>query len=198
MTDSVAPMSYDIFFVRRDPGQTFEDALDGVENSYESGDPGPLSEEDLELWDTVLPQVREILGDQVEITQDDDETRELTDPATGIGITLLEGELEIHVPDTAAGADDIGVMSTVYDLARAIEDATGLEGYDPQLEEPVSDTRDTSPTRRRWADDRDGSADSDDDERAGRSPSRRVTDPAEVPVVSPPATGRRWWEFWKQ
>jgi hypothetical protein len=191
-------MSYDIFFVRRDPGQTFEDALDGVENSYESGDPGPLSAEDLELWDTVLPQVREILGDQVEITQDDDETRELTDPATGIGITLLEGELEIHVPDTAAGADDIGVMSTVYDLARAIEDATGLEGYDPQLEEPVSDTRDTSPTRRRWDDDGDSSDDEDGDGRAGRSPSRRATDPAVVPVVSPPVTGRRWWEFWKQ
>ena len=33
-------MSYDIFFVRRDPGQTFEDALDSLEDSYEGGDPG--------------------------------------------------------------------------------------------------------------------------------------------------------------
>ncbi len=144
ITGTVAPMSYDIFFVRRDPGQTFEDALDGVEDSFESGDPGPLTEEDLELWDAVLPQAREILGDQVEITQDDEETRELTDPATGIGITLLEGELEIHVPDSQTGADSV-VMSTVYDLARALEEATGLEGYDPQLDEPVSDTSDTSP-----------------------------------------------------
>ena len=98
-------MSYDIFFVRRDPGQTFEDALDGVEDSYESGDPGPLTEEDLELWEAVLPQARDILGEQVEITQHDEETRELTDPASGIGITLLEGELEIHVPNHLAGAD---------------------------------------------------------------------------------------------
>ena len=45
ITGTVAPMSYDIFFVRRDPGQTFEDALDGVEESYESGDPGPLTED---------------------------------------------------------------------------------------------------------------------------------------------------------
>ena len=35
-------MSYDIFFVRRDPGQTMEDALADVEDSYEGGDPGPL------------------------------------------------------------------------------------------------------------------------------------------------------------
>ena len=189
-------MSYDIFFVRRDPGQTFEDALDGVEDSFESGDPGPLTEEDLELWDAVLPQAREILGDQVEITQHDEETRELTDPATGIGITLLEGELEIHVPDNRAGADSV-VMSTVYDLARALEDATGLEGYDPQLDEPVSDTSDTSPTRRRWDDDTD--EDRDDDDLPGRSPTRPVTgtvrEPLDVAVVAP--AGRRWWEFWK-
>ena len=51
-------MSYDIFFVRRDPGQTFEDALDSLEDSYEGGDPGPLTEEDLELWDAVLPRAQ--------------------------------------------------------------------------------------------------------------------------------------------
>ena len=39
-------MSYDIYFVRRDPGQSFEDALDATEESFE-GDPGPLSEGDL-------------------------------------------------------------------------------------------------------------------------------------------------------
>ena len=51
-----APMSYDIFFVRRDPGQTFEDALDGLEASFEDGDPGELTEVDLEHWDALLPR----------------------------------------------------------------------------------------------------------------------------------------------
>ena len=82
-------MSYDIFFVRRDPGQTFEDALDGLEDSYEGGDPGPLTEEDLELWDAVRPRAVEILGAGAEITRDDEETRELTDPATGIGLIFF-------------------------------------------------------------------------------------------------------------
>lgn len=193
-------MSYDIFFVRRDPGQTFEDALDGVEDSFESGDPGPLTEEDLELWEAVLPQAREILGDQVEISQHDEETRELTDPTTGIGITLLEGELEIHVPAHQAGADS-AVMSTVYDLARALEEATGLEGYDPQLDEPVSDTSETSPTRRRWDDDTDEDL---DDDLPGRSPTRPVTGTTGTtgtgrqPFDPAGATAeRRWWEFWK-
>ena len=48
-------MSYDIFFVRRDPGQTFEDALDELEASFENGDPGELTEVDLEHWDALLP-----------------------------------------------------------------------------------------------------------------------------------------------
>jgi hypothetical protein len=192
-------MSYDIFFVRRDPGQTFEDALEDVEESYDGGDPGPLTEEDLEQWEAVLPAAREILGASAEITQDDEETRELTDPVTGIGLTMVNGELQIHVPENrGAGIDDVALMSTVYDLARAVEDATGLEGYDPQLGEPVSDTSDTSPTRRRWPDDV-----ADDDEDDGPTAARPAATGRPVLPTDPfdpePAgvRPRRWWEFWK-
>ena len=60
-------MSYDIFFVRRDPGQTFEDALQDVEDSYEGGDPGPLTDTDLEVWDALLARARDVLGAGVEV-----------------------------------------------------------------------------------------------------------------------------------
>ncbi len=193
-------MSYDIFFVRRDPGQTFEDALEGVEESYEGGDPGPLTDEDLEQWDALLPAAREILGSGAELTQDHDESRELTDPVSGIGLTLVSGELQIHVPEsTATGDDDLAVMARVYDLARAVEDATGLEGYDPQLGEPVSDASDTSPTRRLWV----GEDDDDEDDRydgpgatVPAAAARGALDP-EPFDPEPPARSRRWWEFWK-
>jgi hypothetical protein len=194
-------MSYDIFFVRRDPGQTMEDALADVEDSFEGGDPGPLTEEDLEQWEALLPAAREILGPTAELTQDDDETRELTDPVSGIGLTLVNGELQIHVPaHRAAGHDDLTVMSTVYDLARAVEDATGLEGYDPQLGEPVSDASDTSPTRRLVlgpgddVDDEDDVDDVDDEDDVDDvGPAAPDLEPYER-VGAPP---RRWWEFWK-
>ncbi|MEO7980474.1 MAG: hypothetical protein ABI807_06230 [Sporichthyaceae bacterium] len=193
-------MSYDIFFVRRDPGQTFEDALEGVEESYEGGDPGPLTDEDLEQWDALVPAAREILGSGAELTQDHDESRELTDPVSGIGLTLVSGELQIHVPEsTATGDDDLAVMARVYDLARAVEDATGLEGYDPQLGEPVSDASDTSPTRRLWV----GEDDDDEDDRydgpgatVPAAAARGALDP-EPFDPEPPARSRRWWEFWK-
>jgi hypothetical protein len=192
-------MSYDIFFVRRDPGQTFEDALEDVEESYEGGDPGPLTDEDLEQWDAVLPAAREILGATAEITQDDEETRELTDPVSGVGLTLVSGEFQIHVPENRTTGDgDLALMSTVYDLARAVEDATGLEGYDPQLGEPVSDASEQSPTRRRWADEDD---DEDDDGPGAAAPvssaGRGALDPEPFDPEPADAGPRRWWEFWK-
>ncbi|MGH8893930.1 MAG: hypothetical protein ACRDWY_11590, partial [Actinomycetes bacterium] len=132
-------MSYDIYFVRRDPGQTFEDALDDLEESFEDGDPGDLTDADLESWELLVPRAREILGD-VEVDEDDDSSRELTARDTGVELRLIRGEIEIHVPDDRVGAEDpVELMGRVYDLARVVEDVTGLEGYDPQVGEPVSD-----------------------------------------------------------
>lgn len=186
-------MSYDIFFVRRDPGQTFEDALDHVEDSFEGGDPGPLSEDELEQWDQLLPRALTILGPQVEVSEDSAETRELTDPDTGIGLTFIEGEFEIHVPENRAGRDEIALMSTVYELARAVEQATGLEGYDPQLGEPVSDVGRAVPVGRGPASRTVGDGD-DEDERSTTRPL-----PRQGGQDRPPArpVARRWWEFWK-
>ena len=196
-------MSYDIFFVRRDPGQTFEDALDELEESFENGDPGELTDVDLERWDALLPLAREILGDVV-VDDADEESRELTAVRSGVELTLIQGEIAIRVPDDRAPADDVELMAAVYELARAVEDVTGLEGYDPQLNEPVSDTvDDETPTRRHWPDD---VPDDEDDERGasrGTAPLRAVSDPR--PDMAPegasrssaPGGSRRWWEFWK-
>lgn len=203
------PMSYDIFFVRRDPGQTFQDALDDLEGSYEGGDPGPLSEADLELWDAVLPRAIDVLGPSAEIESVGSETRELCDPATGIGLTFFQGEFEIHVPEPGSGAaavapaarlDEIEMMNRVYALAHAVEQATGLEGYDPQLGEPVSDTAESSSTPRGRA----VAAAGDDDEDLDRPRSTRSGAAARPPVspqgrrvVAESAAAGRWWEFWK-
>lgn len=189
-------MSYDIFFVRRDPGQAFEDALDELEGSFENGDPGALSEADLEHWDALLPRALDILG-ELDLEEDDESARRLVARASGIELSVIPGEIEIHVPDDRAVDDDIELMSEVYELARAVEDVTGLEGYDPQVGEPVSDHDDDVTTRRSWP-----VATPDDDEDDDVSPTG-TTGPQHVPDMAPdrPAprdlAQRRWWEFWK-
>jgi hypothetical protein len=79
-------------------------------------------------------------------------------------------------------------MAKVYALARVVEDETGLEGYDPQLQEPITDPH----------------------QRLGSSspaapsavPPTPATPAAPAPRVSQPppakpATGRPWWKFWQ-
>ena len=191
-------MSYDIYFVRRDPGQSFEDALDELESSFED-DLGELADADLEHWEALLPRAREIVG-EVDVEEADESSRELTARATGIELTLVNGEIEIHVPRVPSGVDELDLMATVYELARAVEDVTGLEGYDPQVGEPVSDSVDSdSPTRRSWPDD--AAADDDDDRSAGPAPLARpagpVGDPRPEMAPDRASTRRRWWEFWR-
>ncbi len=192
-------MSYDIYFVRRDPGQSFEDALDELESSFED-DLGELTDGDLEHWEALLPRAREIVG-EIDVEEADESSRELTARASGIELTLVNGEIEIHVPSVPPGIDELDLMATVYELARAVEDVTGLEGYDPQVGEPVSDSVESdSPTRRHWPDD--AGHDPDDDEPVGQPatlarPADPVGDPRPGMAPEQPSPRRRWWEFWR-
>ena len=191
-------MSYDVYFVRRDPGQSFEAALDATEESFE-GDPGPLSAVELELWDEVLPAARAVLGDVEEFS--DETTRELSDKDTGIELSLFNGEMAIRVPLDEQEDENGEIMARVYKLARAVERVTGLEGYDPQTGSPVSDQAGGGAA----AEGREERAWDDDDDVDNQSDGTSTTLPAIRPrhtrtpsdTESDPAI-RRPWEFWKR
>lgn len=186
-------MGYDIYFVRRDPGQPFEEALDDTEDAFDS-DLRPLDEEEVEQWDRIVSRAREILGD-IEVFADD-VSRELTDPTTGVELTMTPLEVAITVPYGEATADSVALMTKVYALARAVEDETGLEGYDPQLGEAVSDARPEALRGRPLP-----KSPSDEwDESAATAPP--TAPPPGETVTSRPERherpgARRWWEFWK-
>jgi hypothetical protein len=190
-------VSYDIYFVRRDPGQSFEDALDATEESFE-GDPGPLSAVELEQWDEVLPAARAVLGDVEEFS--DETTRELSDRDTGIELSLFNGEMAIRVPLDEQEDEDGEIMARVYELARAVERVTGLEGYDPQTGSPVSDQAGggavaESRQERSWEDDDDSESDGTSTTLPAVRP-RRAKTPASGDESAP--SERRRWEFWKR
>ena len=181
-------MGYDIYFVRRDPGQPFEEALDDTEDAFDS-DLRPLDEEEVEQWDRIVPRAREILGD-VEVFADD-VSRELTDPATGVELTMTPLEVAITVPYGEATADSVALMTKVYALARVVEDETGLEGYDPQLGEAVSDVRPEALRGRPLP-----RSPRDEEDAATSRPA--APPPGETVTARPERPGaRRWWEFWK-
>jgi hypothetical protein len=191
-------VSYDIYFVRRDPGQSFADALDATEESYD-GDPGQLGEAELEQWERIVERAGQLLTGLQEFGSAS--SRELTDEATGIQLVMIPDEVTITVPSERAGQDSVELMSTVYALARVVEDETGLEGYDPQLGEAVSDR---GPQREMGTSSRPRRRDDEDDDeddwntfpgtRGSLSPVAQQE--PEAPAPAPPSR-RRWWEFWK-
>ena len=175
-------MSYDIYFVRRDPGQSFADALDVTEESYD-GDPGPLGSAELEQWERITARAGQLLDGIEEFATDN--SRELADSGTGIQLSMIADEVSITVPSERPEQDAVSLMAKVYALARVVEDETGLEGYDPQLQEPITDPR------RRLA---------PSSPVPPMPPPASATAPAPEATEPPPAkqaTGRPWWKFWQ-
>lgn len=125
-------MSYDLYFLAREPGQSWDEALAAAEESDAETLPGDL----LAAWERIVPEAQEILGTLDE--QVDDDLLQLTAPDSGLQLTIVPGEVTITVPDDEPGAE---LMAEVYDLAELVERETGREGYDPQLDKSVSDAR---------------------------------------------------------
>lgn len=188
-------MSYDIYFVRRDPGESFQDALDRAEDPGEGDNiGGPLSSVELEQWERILPHARAILGDIEEFATE--VVREISDEATGVQLSIHPGEISITVPYWHGDEDSFAVMQKVYALAYAVEAETGLEGYDPQLDEPISDAAQSAAHATLSTTSRDVQS----GELSSRSGTAQQPSAEERPAeqqAAAPERPRRWWEFWK-
>ncbi|MER5947827.1 hypothetical protein ABT127_17375 [Streptomyces sp. NPDC001904] len=136
-------MSYDIYFLRRDARQSWDDVLEAAEAAAEAaaGDSAPIPAELLEAWQRIVPQARALLGD-VDITEYEQESRDLSHSGTGIDLSVFGDELTITVPYWHAGDAAGTVLGTLFALSALVEKETGLTAYDPQVEMPL---RETSP-----------------------------------------------------
>jgi hypothetical protein len=126
-------MSYDLNFLYREPGQSWEDAIEALDEE-EAGADAPLSPETSDAWGRIVTKAKEILGEVEENVTDD--SLELTHAPTGIQLSAFSNELTITVPFWHQGAST-KTMVFVYALAEVVEAETGREGYDPQLDQPL-------------------------------------------------------------
>ncbi|MGH3164318.1 MAG: hypothetical protein ACRDN0_00295 [Trebonia sp.] len=125
-------MSYDIYFLRRRPGQSWEDAMDILEEEAE--DDEELSRP--EQWDQVVTGVRVILGDVTVADRPPD--WEIDDQKTAIQVSCYAGEWSMTVPYWYDGERAEAIACQLLAIAGLICDATGLEAYDPQTEVEVT------------------------------------------------------------
>jgi hypothetical protein len=131
-------VSYDIYFLNRRPDQSWGEALEELEDQDEAVEvEGLVLPGLIEAWDRIVPRARGLLG-EIELFENG-ESCELTHQATGIQASVFIDEVAITVPYWHAGDEAERILSLVYALAAMIEHETGMEGYDPQVERPISE-----------------------------------------------------------
>jgi hypothetical protein len=130
-------VSYDIYFLNRRPDQSWDEALEELEEDQDVEVEGLVPPELIEAWDRIVPRARGLLG-EIELFENG-ETCELTHHATGIQASVFIDEVAITVPYWHTGDEAERILGSVYALAAMIEHETGMEGYDPQVERPISE-----------------------------------------------------------
>jgi hypothetical protein len=138
------PMSYDIYFLSRREGQSWDEVLEAMEDAADRSEPIPLRL--LEAWHRIVPQARMLLG-EVAITEHEQESRDLSHSGTGIDLSVFGDEVSITVPYRHAGDDAAAVLGKVFALSAIVEKETGLTAYDPQMECPLAEMQPQGATR---------------------------------------------------
>jgi hypothetical protein len=129
-------VSYDIYFLSRHDGQSWDEALQAMEDAAEDSEPIPAWL--LEAWDRIVPQARTLLG-EVDITEYEQDSRDLSHSDTGIDLSVFGDEVSITVPYWHTGNDAAVVLGKVFALSAIVEKETGLTAYDPQVERPLAE-----------------------------------------------------------
>ena len=101
----VAGVSYDIYFLKRDPGQSWEEAMDALEAQDTSSEVLTAPQN----WDQVVSGVKEVL-DEVSVLKNPP-SWEIDHEQTSIQVSCFSGEWSISVPYWSNGdaAAEIGV-----------------------------------------------------------------------------------------
>ena len=134
-------MSYDFILLHREPGQSWDEALDANEQRVIQRADRPLSPSARARAERIAdrlqahdPQLERFTSeDCIELTRPDD---------TGVQVSLYGGELDVTVPYWHAGQAAQAVMRLVWSYLAILEQESGWETYDPQLGRGLDRARD--------------------------------------------------------
>nr|WP_062341872.1 hypothetical protein [Herbidospora sakaeratensis] len=120
-------MSYGISFLRREPGQTWHDAFEAMEEKA----PETV---DYAIWSAVAVAARDVLG----VVSEDLLNCEVTQLSTGLMVTCHMGQWSVTLPGPPSGE----TAASLRGVCEIVQEATGLTAYDPRLGVTLSEPAD--------------------------------------------------------
>jgi hypothetical protein len=134
-------MSYDFMLLHREPGQSWDEVLDALEQLVMDGADRPLSpaarvrlERMADRLQAHDPELERFTSEHcIDLDRPDD---------SGIQVSLFEHELAVTVPYWHMGQAARTVMQIVWSYLAILEQETGWETYDPQLGRTLDRMRD--------------------------------------------------------
>jgi hypothetical protein len=124
-------MSFDLYFLTRAPGQSWEEAHEAM---GDAGEPVELSPERRALWGRIVTELAPVLPESENGL--DDACAELDDETTGLQLSMYDSELALTVPYWHSGEEADRLVALLVDVVQVVERVTGLTAYDPQAEMP--------------------------------------------------------------
>lgn len=124
-------MSYDLIFAWRAKDQSWDDVLETMDES--ETDPSP----DADVWSRVVMRAQDHVGN-ISVLESE-RVHDIHHETTLVQLTVFRDSAEMHATYGATGPDALRQLATMYQLAGIVEEETGLECYDPQVEMPLRD-----------------------------------------------------------
>ncbi|NYF56339.1 hypothetical protein [Micromonospora purpureochromogenes] len=123
-----------MIFVPKSDDQSWEAALEAAEEAAEEDDNDDLPSG--EVWARLLAAARQVLG-EVSVFEGA-YNYELTHESTGIQLSYYSREAGITVPYWYRAEGAKAIVKSVYQLGEVVEEVTGLPGFGPQPDLPLS------------------------------------------------------------
>jgi hypothetical protein len=128
-------VSYDLIFIPRAAGQSWDEA---IEASEDAADTGPRLAD--APWRNIVAAAGRLFG---EVTDDSGkDVRELEHPESGLDLTAWTDEASIGLPYQHTGEAARSYLKAMFDLAAVVAKESGLHGYDLQIDRPLDESDD--------------------------------------------------------
>jgi hypothetical protein len=128
-------VSYDLIFIPRAAGQSWDDAIEASEDAEDAGPrlaDGP--------WRNIVAAAQRLFG---EVNDDSGkDVRELEHPPSGLDLSAWTDEASVGLPYEHTGETARRYLAAMFELAKLVAKETGLQGYDLQIDRPLEESND--------------------------------------------------------